>query len=213
MVEVQAHGFSFEKWVRDGFFDGYAGNYMQKWDVPPEANTGGGVPASLRNLPVSIKTAKFGSPVGLGDALRQRQIDSAFLMIAGFWRQRTATEKWFEEIGMVHFTPETWSTLWGRLSPAQLREIDRTVKDQALPYAVARQRAREWKRNTPAVASSCFVINPKIDSKVQRRIQCSLPFAEFWRQVGRNPQCRDAPDLWDSPFPNPIRSSSRVFNA
>jgi hypothetical protein len=25
MVEVQAHGFSFEKWVRDHFFSGYQG--------------------------------------------------------------------------------------------------------------------------------------------------------------------------------------------
>jgi hypothetical protein len=33
MVEVQAHGFGFEKWVRSRFFSDYEGNYMQKWDV------------------------------------------------------------------------------------------------------------------------------------------------------------------------------------
>lgn len=75
MVEVQAHGFSFEKWVRDHFFSGYIGNYMQKWDVPAEQNASDAVPAAFRNLPVSIKTAKIGSPIGLGDVLRQRQIN------------------------------------------------------------------------------------------------------------------------------------------
>jgi len=35
MVEVQHHGFSFEKWVRNTLFQGYCGNYMQKWDIPP----------------------------------------------------------------------------------------------------------------------------------------------------------------------------------
>ena len=70
MVEVQAHGFSFEKWVRDHFFSGYLGTYMQKWDVPPDRNNHASVPAQFHNLPVSIKTAKLGSPIGLGDVLR-----------------------------------------------------------------------------------------------------------------------------------------------
>ena len=71
MVEVQAHGFTFEKWVRDTFFDGYSGSYMQKWDIPPDANTHASVPTAFRSIPVSIKTAKLGSPIGLGDVLRE----------------------------------------------------------------------------------------------------------------------------------------------
>ena len=81
MVEVQAHGFSFEKWVRDHFFSGYAGTYMQKWDVHSDHNIHDAVPIQLQKLPVSVKTAKLGSPIGLGDVLRQRQIDHDFLMI------------------------------------------------------------------------------------------------------------------------------------
>jgi hypothetical protein len=34
MVEVQADGFSFERWVRENLFSGETGGYMQKWDVP-----------------------------------------------------------------------------------------------------------------------------------------------------------------------------------
>ena len=103
MVEVQAHGFSFEKWVRDHFFSGYAGTYMQKWDVHPDHNIHDAVPIQLQKLPVSVKTAKLGSPIGLGDVLRQRQIDHDFLMIVGFWEQRTKTEKWIVDIGCAAF--------------------------------------------------------------------------------------------------------------
>ena len=198
--------------MRDTIFAGYTGKYMQEWDVPPEANQGDAIPAAFRSLPVSIKTAKYGSPINLGDVLRQRQIAADFVMIVGFWRQRTPTEKWFEEIGVVRFTAATWAALWGDLTLEHLSAIDRQVKDLSLSYASARLRARDWKRQTPCVRTARFVINPKIDSKTQRRIQCSLPFAEFWQKAGRTPQPVDTPVLWSAPFPNPVRSRPRVFN-
>lgn len=71
MVEVQYHGFSSEKWVRSTLFGGCEGSYMQKWDVPPEVNSHPSIPEYLRNLPVSVKTARYGSPIVLGDVLRQ----------------------------------------------------------------------------------------------------------------------------------------------
>jgi len=76
MIEVQSHGFQFEKWVKDSFFGDYAGEYTQKWDVPAERNTSDAVPAGFRGLPVSIKTVRYGSPIALGDAMRQREIDA-----------------------------------------------------------------------------------------------------------------------------------------
>ena len=93
MVEVQFHGFSFEHWARNTFFGKYLGNYMQKWDIPASENKEPEVPIEWRDFPVSIKTAKWGSPIGLGDAIRQRKINESFVMIAGFWRQRTPQEK------------------------------------------------------------------------------------------------------------------------
>ncbi|MBI2497204.1 MAG: hypothetical protein HYV75_04545 [Opitutae bacterium] len=212
MVEVQFHGFTFEKWVRDTIFGGYQGDYMQRWDVPPEANICEIIPAKQRGLPVSIKSAKYGSPIGLGDILRQRQIDRPFLMIVGFWCQRVPSEKWFEEIDVAHFSEKTWSTLWGGLTVENLRQIDAVVKNLSEHYSLVRKQAQTWKRTTAEVATSRIVVNPKIDSKSQRRIQCSLPFDEFWRQVGRVPVQQAHPKLFGRDFPNPIRSSSRTFN-
>lgn len=211
MVEVQAHGFSFEKWVRDHFFSGYAGTYMQKWDVHPDHNIHDAVPIQFQKLPVSVKTAKLGSPIGLGDVLRQRQIDHDFLMIVGFWEQRTPTEKWIVDIGCAAFDSASWQSLWGKLTLAEIQQIDRVVKNMGEHYSTVRVKAQQWKM-LPAVGTSTLVINPKIDSKTQRRIQCSLPYSSFWKYAGRKPAPQDGPELWGHVFPNPIRSSARTFN-
>jgi len=212
MVEVQHHGFSFEKWVRDTFFEGYSGSYMQKWDVPSDQNRHEGIPPDLRNLPVSVKSIKFGSPIALGDVFRQRSIDEPFLMIAGFWRQRTPSEKWFEDIGWVKFTPDLWASLWGSLGLPQIQEIDQIVKNQSIHYSEVRIQAQEWKNRIAAGSGSLIVINPKIDSKKQRRVQSSLPFPVFWNAVGREATINEAPKLFGIQFENPIISSSRSFS-
>lgn len=212
MVEVQNHGFSFEKWVRDSLFEGYTGCYMQKWDVAPDHNQHESIPADLRDIPVSVKTAKWGSPIALGDALRQRAIDEPFLMIVGFWRQRTPFEKWFEDIGWARFDPPIWDSLWGSLRSAEIGEIDRIVKNTDTHYSVVRAEAQDWKTKVCAGSDSKIVINPKIDSKKQRRVQCSLPFSVFWQAVGRDAQASDSPSLFGLPFENPVISSARTFN-
>jgi hypothetical protein len=212
MTEVQAHGFGFEKWVRDQFFAGYRGSYMQKWDVPADHNTQATVPEPFHHLPVSIKTAKAGSPIGLGDVLRQRQIDHDFLMIVGFWEQRTSTEKWFVDIGYAVFRAGDWQAVWGHLTLAEIAAIDVIVKNQGTHYSIVRAAAQAWKRQ-PLVRTASLVINPKIDTKTQRRIQCSVPNPFFWRVAGREPRRNDAPALWGIVFPNPVISSARTFNS
>lgn len=211
MVEVQSHGFKFETWVRDNFFSGYEGDYMQKWDVPPEENISKNIPEKYQNIAVSIKASKIGSPIGLGDIFRQREINQDFLMIAGFWTQRRKNEKWFVEIGISKFLQSEWDSLWGELSIEEIKKIDTVIKNRSYHYSTVRKKAQEWKRNA-FVQSSTIVVNPKIDTRGQRRIQCSLPYKVFWRFVGRNPIEKDYPKLWGSSFPNPVFSKSRTFN-
>lgn len=210
MVEVPFHDFSFEQWAKDTFFGGYLGNYMQKRDIPALENKESEVPTEWKGFPVSIKTAKWGNPIGLGDAIRQRSISESFVTIAGFWRQRTPQEKWFEEIGIVKFHPAFWNSLWGAISLLALRELDSKIKDLRLHYLDARKVAKQWKSRY-AKSGSKIVINPKIDSKKQRRIQCSLPFKIFREAAGRKPTKRNSPMLFGKNFPNPVRSEPRRF--
>ena len=211
MPEVQLHGFSFEKWVRDHFFGGYLGSYMQKWDVDSNYNLIDAVPLPFRHLPVSIKTAKNGTPIGLGDVIRQRQINCDFVMIIGFWEQLNRTEKWIVDIGYAVFRADVWNNLWGQLTIDELQAIDTVVKDMNEHYSVVRQAAKRWKMNA-SVQSSTIVINPKIDSNTQRRIQCSLPFSVFWTLGSRDSTRSASAALWGQPFPNPILSAPRVFH-
>jgi len=183
---------------------------MQKWDVPREINRSNAVPSSFRDIPVSVKTAKLGSPIGLGDVRRQRQINHDFLLIVGFWKQHSKTEKHIVDIGWTRIGLSRWESLWGDLCLAELEIIDAEVKDLNEHYTTVRSRAREWKSQA-LVKSSAIVVNPKIDSKSQRRIQCSMPYKTFWESVDRPVNPRPAPDLWGTEFPNPLISSARKF--
>ncbi len=212
MIEVQRHGLEFEIWVRSTFFSSYEGEYGQEWDILAKHNKGRHIPNNLKNLPVSVKTARYGSPIGLGDALRQRRISIPFGMIAGFWEQR-GDAKWFTDIAAVKFTPRSWDKLWGNLKISSLEEIDKQIKNTDLHYTKARQRAKEWKEEAAEqYPDTKIVINPKIDSKKQRRIQCSLPFEIFWNCVGRDARKAEYPELFGKKFPNPIISSPRKFS-
>jgi hypothetical protein len=210
MVEVQSHGFTFEKWVRDQFFGGYEGKYHQGWDIPAEYNTQQIIPAEFRHLPVSVKTAKLGSPIGLGDARRQRSIDSSFVMIVGFWKQRSPGEKWFEEIGATVFSQQSWSQLWGNLKLEDIQELDDMIKDLSIPHQQVREKAKKWKRDHFIRSDSEIVINPKIDSKNQRRVQCSLPFLS-WSQLFTDSEPPMA-QLFGQKFENSLISYPRRFS-
>lgn len=105
--EVQRHGLVFEKWVRDTFFEGYKpASYTQRWDIPAAANRAHG------GIPVNPKAVKHGTPVDLGDALRQYAIDEPFLLIIGFWQQ-DGDMKRIVNIIAPEISPALWRQLWG----------------------------------------------------------------------------------------------------
>jgi hypothetical protein len=215
MSEVQKHGFSFEQWIRDTFFESYEGVYSQKWDVPSESNRSKLVPAEFRGLPVSIKTTKHGSPVNLGDALRQFQVDDDFVMICGIWKQANRQEKLLVAIGAALFRASAWRQLWSPLKLAELKELDLTVKDRGISYVEARLRAKQWQALHKPRSEANLRINPKIDSKEQRRVQCSLPFATYCEVAGlsaaMNESGAPAAELFGKRYPGAIKSPPRTF--
>ncbi|HYD83415.1 MAG TPA: hypothetical protein VEA63_05170, partial [Opitutus sp.] len=78
-AEVQHHGLIFERWICDTFFDGYRpSHYTQQWDIPASINRAHG------DVPVNPKAAKYGTPVDLGDALRQFDIAEPFILAIGY---------------------------------------------------------------------------------------------------------------------------------
>lgn len=204
--EVQQHGLAFETWVRDTFFAGYRpASYTQKWDIPAAANRDHG------GVPVNPKAAKYGAPVDLGDALRQHGIDEPFLLVIGFWEQ-AGEEKRFVNIVAPRIEPALWKKLWGPVTRQDLERLDAVVKDRSLTPEQARAAALKIK-NAPPFTQSIIVVNPKIDSRTQRRLQCSLRFEDVFTHLapGATSAAQARPGLWGVEFPAPVASRARAF--
>lgn len=209
MAEVQRHGFDFENWVVRTFFVPSTTRYTQKWDVNHEFNRLEIIPETMRHLPVSIKTCKYGSPIGFGDALRQFSLSEDFLLIVGFWRQDGASKN-FVAVEAVKVTASQWRSLFAPISAEVLLQLDRIIKDPTTHYTTARMAAKNAKKGLPFTAAQ-IVLNPKIDSKTQRRLQCSLGFDTLWRMVGKSPYSNVQCTLFGKSVPNPFSSGPRTF--
>lgn len=181
--EVQSHGFTFEQQVWNHMF---GRGYTDDWDIPGSAN--------LQNpgVPISVKYIQWKNSVYLGDAVRQRSIDEPFEMIVGFY-QKEGDAKTTLALHQLHFTPEQWKALWGTITVADLEAFGEKIKQGTIQEAqdYARPHAAELRKK-----SGIFSINPKIN-KDQRRIQCSIPFTVFYREVVKQqPERQEKITLW-----------------
>ena len=202
--EVQKHGVVFEKWIRDTFFEGYTPrSTTQKWDIPSEANKRDGIA-------VNPKATKYRTAVDLGDALRQYDIHEPFWLVIGYWQQ-DGTKKRFVNVVAARVEPDEYRKLWGDVKRADLEKLDALIKDTS-NHARARQLAQKLKREAP-FNTSLISLNPKIDSKHQRRLQCSLTFARVFKYLAPKADqgVQDKPKLWDVPLDFEVESGPRVF--
>jgi len=203
-AEVQRHGYVFEKWVRDTFFDGYVlENYTQLWDIPKDKNKRYG------QIPVQIKMTKYGSPTDLGDALRQFGIGEKFLLIIGYWKQE-GDKKRVVNIVAATIEPEIYTSLWRPILWDDLQKLDAVVKNRNLTPQEARAAAKKMKSGAP-FSSSVMGVHPKIDSKTQRRLQCSLSFREVFEFLAPQSDSRvlENPALFGIAAPAPFYSPPR----
>ena len=181
--EVQSHGFSFEQQVWNHLF---GRGYTDDWDIPGSAN--------LQNpgVPISVKFIQWKNSIYLGDAGRQFAIDQPFEMVVGFY-QKVDEEKQIVALHHLHFTPEQWRNMWGEITGEELATFSERIKSGTIQSAqdYARPHAAELRKK-----SGIFSINPKIN-KDQRRIQCSIPFTVFYREVlQQEPQIQEKIILW-----------------
>lgn len=205
--EVQHHGLVFEEWVDDTFFGGYRPpGYTQKWDIPAAINRDHG------GLPVNPKAIKYRTPVDLGDALRQFDIDEPFILIIGYWVQEGDHKRIVNIVAPV-ITPATMRKLWGDITREDLVKLDTLIKDRSLDYREVRKQAQAMKKSPP-FNTSIITLNPKIDSKGQRRLQCSLSFAKVFKYLApdADDSIQEQPILWGVPFSDTIASKPRSFD-
>jgi hypothetical protein len=207
--EVQEHGVAFEEWIRHTFFDGYKPlTYTQKWDIPASANLRYG------GIPINPKATKYGTPVGLGDALRQYQVDEPFMLIIGYWEQETPETKRFVKVISPAVSVALWRRLWEPVTLEDIRQLDELVKNKSLPHTEA-QRLAQAMKSRPPFSQSQITLNPKIDSKGQRRLQCSLNFEKVFQFLAPDIDLapEKEPTLFGVVVPTRFSSSPRQFPA
>ena len=171
-MEVQAHGNYFEDLkIREltGFskdeYDSMKDNgYTSSMDI---------VKGLHSDKDVSIKTAK-GRKVDCGDILRRRS-ETEYDIIIGVWDQ-VGDSKIFHTEYTFHIKPEHETLLWGRMSYEKLREFNEYIK--SIPEGRTAQKETKVERQVLKTITedvdAQMKIHPKVDSKKQRRVQCSF---------------------------------------
>lgn len=204
MSTDQLHGKAFEDRIKAALFRGAADggrSATSEFDVEPKFD-------KTYFLATSIKSAKHSKSaiVGLSDASRFWKNDLPFRMLVGLYHQRDRRKEFFEVHefllhGAMH------QKLKGDISYEEVNGIHRDMSVKNFPrgtHVQARAFVRE-RLNAIKEKSGAIILNPKIDSKGQRRLQCSV-------NLGKLIAIAEAGDPYHSPETNLISNSNyRLF--
>jgi hypothetical protein len=195
--EPTAHDPAFEHWVRETFFGGYrTTGATPRWEIPASANPDHG------GAPVAVKTSRVGMAIDLGEALRQYEIDEPFMLLVGFW-EPAGDGKRFVQIVAPVVSPEQWRKLWGSVSYADLQRLDALIKDTGPTVEEIRRRVLLLK-NSPPFNSAVIQLNPKLDERGPRRLQCSLRYQDLLAYLtpDESTRAKERPALFGVDYPN-----------
>ena len=126
----------------------------------------------------SIKTSK-GNTVDCGDILRRRQ-ETDYNLVVGVYEQ-CGDNKVFHTEYTFYIKPEHERKLWGKMNYNQLAEYVDYIKN--IPAGKEAQQETKIERtvlkNCIEDKNALVKIHPKVDSKKQRRVQCSVKIKEL----------------------------------
>ena len=126
----------------------------------------------------SIKTSK-GNTVDCGDILRRRQ-ETDYNLVVGCYSQVGDNKVFYSEY-TFYIRPEHEHKLWGKMNYNQLAEYVDYIKN--IPAGKEAQQETKTERtvlkNCIEDKNALFKIHPKVDSKKQRRVQCSVKMSDL----------------------------------
>jgi hypothetical protein len=183
-MEVQNHGLAFEDEVifkvtglrKNDYQKLLEGSYVSSLDIFKDIHS---------EANYSIKVSKNGKGVGCGDILRfmKHCSETEFIMTVGCWQQATPVRKVYSEVYEFYITPKCYGTIWGGITVEHVKSFVDYVK--GIPPGKAEQLKNRslWKQKRKDIYESCTQgiasIDAKIDSKNQRRVQCSMPLEKM----------------------------------
>ena len=126
----------------------------------------------------SIKTSK-GNTVDCGDILRRRQ-ETEYHLVVAQWEQAGDNKVFYNEYTFF-ITPDLEQKLWGKMNYNLLAEYVDYIKN--IPAGKQAQQETKTERtvlkNCISDKNALVKIHPKVDSKKQRRVQCSVKINEL----------------------------------
>ena len=126
----------------------------------------------------SIKTTN-GNRIDCGDILRRRQENEYHLVVAQ-WEQAGDNKVFYNEYTFF-ITPDLEQKLWGKMNYNLLAEYVDYIKN--IPAGKQAQQETKTERtvlkNCITDKNALMTIHPKVDSKKQRRVQCSVKINEL----------------------------------
>ena len=132
----------------------------------------------------SIKVSKNGKSVGGGDILRfNEHCKYGFKLVVGCWSQKSKAVKSYYCVYEFDITPNDYIKLWGNLSLEKLKDFVAYVKSIPAGKKAQLENRNLWKEKRQSLYDSygkgIISIAAKIDSKTQRRVQCSFTIDEL----------------------------------
>ncbi len=186
MASNQLHGKSFEDLVKAALFQGAADrsrSVNSEFDVEGDFDR-------IYGLPSSIKTTS-GKTVGLADARRFWRNNTAYRMLVCSYTQQ-GTTKLFHQVDEIFLHGEMFPALKGSISLEEITEIHFGFGITRFPEGMHVE-ARAWvKERIQKVQDriGLVVLNPKIDSESQRRLQCSVSLPALIKLAEEHPPYR-----------------------
>ena len=176
-MEVQAHGNYYE----DLKTRQITGLGKAEYDALKESGYTSGMDIMkglLSAYDYSIKTTN-GNKIDCGDILRRRQ-ETDYNLVVGCYSQVGDNKVFYSEY-TFYIRPEHERKLWGKMNYNQLAEYVDYIKN--IP---AGKNAQQETKTERTVLKNCIEdknalvkIHPKVDSKKQRRVQCSVKIKEL----------------------------------
>ena len=182
MSRNQQHGKLIEKAL---------GHALTGHPIPDSGTDAWDIPAVLdwrQQLNTSVKSMKADavlerSIIGMADARRAFSINEPFRMLVAPYVQ-VGGIKQVHLVFEFFIQPHEMEQLYGQMTYEDVEGFHEGLLDFGSGHHVA---ARSWaksQKSDMADLSSRFVLNPKIDSKTQRRLQCSLRLGTLIEVVG-----------------------------
>lgn len=182
-MESQAHGLQFEEAIiksitgisKDQYQSLLEGKYTSSMDI---------VKGIKSKNDYSIKVAKKNTGIGGGDILRfYSHAKQGFTLIIGIWQQKNRETKIYDSIYEFYIKPSDFKTLWGNIPYNVLEDFVKYVKNIPEGKKAQLENRKLWKEKRQKIYDTyekgLMNIAAKIDSKSQRRVQCSLNIKEL----------------------------------